>query len=563
MYVIKMNSDKSLMTTIRSTIYCGENNADTIKFLIPVNYEGANVADCDVSVEYVTPKGEIKTEVLELEPETYKNYYQYHLKVDSEFTAYPGNVKLSLEFRSKSIDFNFITGSIYVKIYSQYDENIPQDVAYECEAKVNALSEEVVKMESKVANIDSGKGQKSFQQVLDTESWESSNEAVKHYVIDHIAGANNGLFVEGTVTEDGRVIIPTGAFGKLSTMMNGKSQTVGGKSHAEGSKTIALENNSHAEGNETFAAGAHSHAEGNGSFVVGNAGHTEGMQSGVVGTGGHAEGFQTFSLGNYSHSEGILCESHGEGSHAEGQNCVSKGDSSHAEGKDTDANGVYSHSEGNESEANGDVSHAEGYTTQANGDSSHSEGRETVAEGENSHAEGCNTTSEGISSHSEGQNTSANGVGSHSEGIDTTATNEASHSEGYNSHATGNYSHAEGYSNEASGYASHAEGGRTKAKGAYNHSSGFETIANGDYQAVFGRANIEDKDRKYALIIGNGEINDDYTVDEEKRSNAHTVDWDGNAFYSGDITFTYENKQHNVGDLLRRIEELEKKLTNT
>jgi hypothetical protein len=77
----------------------------------------------------------------------------------------------------------------------------------------------------------------------------------------------------------------------------------------------------------------------------------------------------------------------------------------------------------------------------------------------------------------------------------------------------GTYSTTLGFSGVASGSSSLAEG--------------FCTIAKGNYQHVQGKNNIEDGLNRYAHIVGNGDL--------ETRSNAHTVDWDGNAWFAGDI----------------------------
>lgn len=79
--------------------------------------------------------------------------------------------------------------------------------------------------------------------------------------------------------------------------------------------------------------------------------------------------------------------------------------------------------------------------------------------------------------------------------------------------AIGDYSHAEGYQTTARGNYSHAEGAGTKAIGEHSH--------------VQGKWNIEDTENKYAHIVGNGEQFD--------KSNAHTLDWDGNAWFAGDV----------------------------
>lgn len=111
-----------------------------------------------------------------------------------------------------------------------------------------------------------------------------------------------------------------------------------------------------------------------------------------------------------------------------------------------------------------------------------------------------------------------------------------SHSEGYGCVASGESAHAEGAFSKANGYRSHAEG-NTTASGEYSHSEGMGTTASGNYQHVQGRFNIEDTEGKYAHIVGNGIGNmPGYTGEEY--SNAHTVDWNGNAWYAGSVEAT-------------------------
>ena len=65
--------------------------------------------------------------------------------------------------------------------------------------------------------------------------------------------------------------------------------------------------------------------------------------------------------------------------------------------------------------------------------------------------------------------------------------------------------------------------------GNYSHSEGEGTIAKGKAQHTQGKYNIIDEENKYSHIIGNGNS-------DTERSNAHTVDWDGNAWYAGSVT---------------------------
>ena len=150
-----------------------------------------------------------------------------------------------------------------------------------------------------------------------------------------------------------------------------------------------------------------------------------------------------------------------------------------------------------------------------------------VASGSYSHAEGFYTTASGDYSHAEGRNTTASGSYSHAEGRNTTASGSYSHAEGRNTTASGSYSHAEGFYTTASGDYSHAEGRNTTASGSYSHAEGEYILASSNYQHVQGKSNIEDTSGKYAHIVGNGDLT--------TRSNAHTLDWNGNAWYAGNI----------------------------
>ena len=192
------------------------------------------------------------------------------------------------------------------------------------------------------------------------------------------------------------------------------------------------------------------------------------------------------------------------------------------------------HAEGNYTIASGDDSHAEGYCTTASSDNSHAEGYYTTVSGDNSHAEGKSTTASGVNSHAEGYGSNANGNNSHAEGYKTTVSGAyGCHAEGHSTTASGNRgSHAEGYKTTASGaYGCHAEGHSTTASGKSSHVEGRYTIASSDNQHVQGKYNIEDSSSTYAHIVGGGTSDTD-------RKNIHTLDWNGNAVFSGDVTAT-------------------------
>ncbi len=103
---------------------------------------------------------------------------------------------------------------------------------------------------------------------------------------------------------------------------------------------------------------------------------------------------------------------------------------------------------------------------------------------------------------------------SHAEGIDNTASGESAHAEGWSTVANNYHSHAEGHGSVASGESAHAEGDFTIASGRAQHAEGMWNIDDG------AKSNL-------LHIVGNGTA--------VKRSNAHTLDKSGNAWYAGDV----------------------------
>lgn len=122
----------------------------------------------------------------------------------------------------------------------------------------------------------------------------------------------------------------------------------------------------------------------------------------------------------------------------------------------------------------------------------------------------------------------ATGEYSHAEGWMVIASGSSSHAEGDGVEASGYASHAEGMLTTASGDEAHSEGSNTVASGDHSHAEGERTVASGRNQHVQGKYNIEDNSDTYAHIVGNGNS-------ANTRSNAHTLDWDGNAWFSGDV----------------------------
>lgn len=213
------------------------------------------------------------------------------------------------------------------------------------------------------------------------------------------------------------------------------------------------------------------------------------------------------------------------------------------------ASGIRSHAEGNHTYAEGDSSHAEGDHSHARGYSSHAEGNHTQAIGNASHAEGAGLyTYRTIISESKVD-------GQYTYGLDLDSTGTSALRVGtfvdYES-SDGTYVSAKMISVDAetgtiivdrSLSDATTVGGRIRfyigalAFGRVSHSEGLATIAAGRSQHTQGEYNIVDpeydatdgtKRGKYAHIVGNGS-------DNNRRSNAHTLDWNGMGWFQGGL----------------------------
>lgn len=294
---------------------------------------------------------------------------------------------------------------------------------------------------------------------------------------------------------------------------------VGQAAVAIGSDTVAVENNSFAGGYKSQALAPQSFAFGgtmyDGTIIT----RATGQAATAIGSGVVASGFASFATGANT-------DATGDYSHAEGSGTVASNICSHAEGGGTTASGRAAHAEGELTKAIGDYSHAEGYNTEASGTHSHTEGNYTKAIGNYCHAEGERTEASNYWAHAEGHQTKASGRASHAEGNSTEAIGLYTHAEGYSTKAIGNYSHTEGEGTVATGRHSHIQGKYNDAD-VKRDADGNMVDADGNITTDFTKAAAANK---YAHIVGNGS--------STKRSNAYTLDWQGNGAYAGAISST-------------------------
>ena len=354
----------------------------------------------------------------------------------------------------------------------------------------------------------------------------------------HVLDAVNGKF-RTDIKSTGMYVVDTATETPL-TEITDDSLIFGVGNVCNGSNNIAL-----GRENESEAGCQFSYLEGN-RCKIGNYGTKNSISS-------HAEGHSTIYGARFSHTEGeatitatdekpLVMYSHAEGTaqingaswcHAEGDS-IATGDvyEGHLEGESKITDSYASHSEGASILTNCDKSHAEGRAKIEYGSLDHAEGIAIITRAKKpdyeipSHAEGASKIENSEISHSEGMSTVSNSIYSHAEGSAKVTGANYAHAEGDVTEATGEASHAEGYLSNSSGKAAHAEGTSTIASGDNSHASGKRTEAVGACQTVIGKYNVADAEK--ALIVGNGDL--------LNKSNALTLDWDGNLKAAGDVT---------------------------
>jgi hypothetical protein len=106
-YVILINDDNTLTTTQRRRIMQREKLVNTLWFLTAPEYNGYDMSEFTVVMEYVLPcSRRYKTEILELNKEGYKEFLKYTLPFDTELTSEAGEIEVQLTFVCADLDEN-------------------------------------------------------------------------------------------------------------------------------------------------------------------------------------------------------------------------------------------------------------------------------------------------------------------------------------------------------------------------------------------------------------------------------------------------------------------------
>lgn len=99
MYIILVNDDNTLSASQKQRIIQNSKLVDDLWFLVNPTYNGHDLTNSTVLLEYVKPVSrEYKTETLVLSEDKYKDHLKYVLPVDTEFTKEAGTLEMKLSF---------------------------------------------------------------------------------------------------------------------------------------------------------------------------------------------------------------------------------------------------------------------------------------------------------------------------------------------------------------------------------------------------------------------------------------------------------------------------------
>ena len=99
MYTFLINEDNTLTASLVERIMERSKLVNSLHFLADQTWQGLNMADYTVLLEYVLPVSKrYKTEILTKSNELYKNRLEYILPFDTNLTSEPGDIQMWLTF---------------------------------------------------------------------------------------------------------------------------------------------------------------------------------------------------------------------------------------------------------------------------------------------------------------------------------------------------------------------------------------------------------------------------------------------------------------------------------
>lgn len=165
MYTILVNSDNSLYGSNKERIIQRSKLVDNLVFIVDPIYNGIDMTNASVMLEYVLPVSrEYKTVLLTLSEERYKDcFLQYKLPFDTDLTSQAGSLELQLTFAYVEMTPDGVGIQRVRKTSSTFIEVVPitawSDIVPD--ASLSSLDQRLIKLDSQMRAMN------DFLDVLD------------------------------------------------------------------------------------------------------------------------------------------------------------------------------------------------------------------------------------------------------------------------------------------------------------------------------------------------------------------------------------------------------------
>lgn len=160
MLVLKMLENKSLTITKCGNTYQDENNAETLKIILPKAINNIDLTDCHIYLSFINQQGLGNVSDITTHIKDYLNaYYVIEIPIYQMFTYEPGNIKMwikvlhsSTEMIAKSNEVNYT-----IKSHKEIEGTIPEQemsIIDNLTMKLDATALKVDEVSGKVEEID-------------------------------------------------------------------------------------------------------------------------------------------------------------------------------------------------------------------------------------------------------------------------------------------------------------------------------------------------------------------------------------------------------------------------
>lgn len=156
-YIILVNNDNSMTITQKKRIIQRSKMVDGLWFLVDPEYNGYNMKDFTVVLEYLSPVSrKYRTEFLTNDDAGYNGYLKYTLPFDTNLTAEAGSVEILLTFLLTELNENGKSVQRVRKISGTTIDVVPisawSDIIPDC--ALSALDQRIIKMDAQIKALN-------------------------------------------------------------------------------------------------------------------------------------------------------------------------------------------------------------------------------------------------------------------------------------------------------------------------------------------------------------------------------------------------------------------------